>query len=160
VSWFKQDGLTKPIKGPASLTMQSAFLIAPLIDDLLNDPDIAIQGMGTETTDVAQTYHFVLSNTFNSSPDLKDFSKLTQRDLWIDTSTRLPVRLSYAISTGAGPADVTLPVVIDYSDFSPNRGVTIPHHINVSLNGTQWLSVSITTVSVNSGVSLSDFQLN
>jgi hypothetical protein len=156
----RKGGVLKKLNGATSLTSQSAIFVAPILAELLNDPNVSVKSLGAESIETAQAYHFVFLNTFNSAPDLKDFSKLTQRDLWINSSSGLPLRLSYTLSTGAGPADTSTPVVVDYSDFASNGGIAVPQNINVSLNGTQWLSISITSVSINSGVSVSDFQIN
>ncbi len=156
----KKKGQLTSVKSAASLTLQSPLFPMPLIIGMVNNPDVVIELVGTENIEATLTDHFRLQNTFSSAPDLKDFSRLTQRDLWVDASTGLPLRLSYELSSGVGPGDISVPVSVDYSNFVTSSGVPLPQNITVTVSGTKWLFISISSVSVNSGVSISDFQLN
>jgi hypothetical protein len=156
----KQNGKLTNLNSAMAFTAQTSLFPVPMLSGMLNNPDVSVQYLGLESLGPAQAHHFVLLNTFQSSPDLQDFSKLTRRDLWVDASTGLPVQLSYALSTGAGPGDVGVPVKITYSNYGVSAGTTYAQSILVSLNGTPWLSVSVTNIALNSGLSTSAFQLN
>jgi len=156
----KQNAKATKLNSAIALMAQSSLFPSSILAGMLNNPDVSVQYSGLESLGSAQAHHFILTDTFRSSPDLQDFSKLTQRDLWVDSSSLLPVQLSYALSTGAGSGDIAVPVTVTYSDFAVSAGVTYAQHIGVSLNGTPWLSVSVTSISINSGLSPSEFQLN
>jgi len=150
----------RKLNGPDTLASQSAIFPAPVLASMISNLDVAIENLGIETLDGSQTYHFVLTDTFRSLPDSQNFSRLTRREVWVDSSSGLVTQISWRRYSGIGPADYSIPFVARYADYILENGVFFPHHIDISLNGTPWASIQIGSVAVNTGLTDADFQVD
>jgi len=145
---------------PNTLASQSAIFPAPLLASMISNPDVTIENLGIETLDGSQAYHLVLTDSFRSLPDSQDFSPSTRREIWVDTASGLITQISWRRYNGIGPADYSIPFVARYADYILENGVFFPHHIDISLNGTPWASIQISSVAVNTGLTDADFQVD
>ena len=140
-------------------TSQTALYPLPLLVGAVNNPDASLQYVGQETVDSAVTQHIRFWNTFASNPHLQPVAPFSIHDVWIDTSTGLPVKISFTQQAAAGRAFKTL-VELDFSNYRQTSGFAYPYTIKKSLNGTPWLTISIQSVSFNTGLQYSQFQVN
>jgi hypothetical protein len=150
----------RKLNGPDTLASQSTIFPAPLLASMISNPDVTIENLGIETLDGSQAYHLVLIDTFRSLPDSQEFSPLTRREIWVDSSSGLVTQMSWRRYNGIGPADYSVPFVTRYADYILENGVFYPHHIDISLNGTAWANIQISSVAVNTGLTDADFQVN
>ncbi len=151
---------TRKLNVPNTLASQSAIFPAPLLASMISNPDVTIENLGIETLDGSQAYHLVLTDSFRSLPDSQDFSPSTRREIWVDTASGLITQISWRRYNGIGPADYSIPFVARYADYILENGVFFPHHIDISLNGTPWASIQISSVAVNTGLTDADFQVD
>lgn len=106
----------------------------------LSNHETALQYIGSEQIEGrGQAHHVRWWRTFESNPKLKPLAEFTVRDLWIDTKTALPVKLSFTRRRARG-ADVSVSVEVCYSDFRNISGLLYPFLIEKSRNGTPWLA--------------------
>jgi hypothetical protein len=95
----------------------------------------------------------------------KDRSEDTQHDWYIDTLTRLPVRLTYnmpllrLINSQRPFIRLFEPVTIDYSDYSTEANIAFPRTIVKSQQRSEQSTITITTVRSDLSVSVSDIEL-
>ncbi|HEV3481438.1 MAG TPA: hypothetical protein VGR97_03830 [Candidatus Acidoferrales bacterium] len=155
------DGSTaqQQLTDQLAATSQTALYPLPLLVGTLNNPDASLQYVGQETVDDAVTQHIRFWNTFASKPHLLPLAPFSLHDVWIDTSTGLPVKISFTQQAAAGRAFKTL-VELNFSNYQQTSGFAYPYTIKKSLNGTPWLTISIQSVSFNTGLQYSQFQVN
>jgi hypothetical protein len=148
----RQGDLTRSLsKELAAGTSSSQFPLVAL-QALLAEPDNVFEYVGREAVEGRQTNHVRVRNTFSSRPDLQPMSEVTARDLWIDTSTRLPVKLALRRFDGRG-GTYAVPVAFVYSDYRSVGGKLFPFHVEQNLNGTPYASIAITSVTFDTSVS-------
>ena len=93
---------------------------------------------------------------YASQPDQQFLAAFTVRDIWIDAKTNLPAKIAYSLRAGSG-AVPSMAVEVTFSDYRAVSGVLYPFQISESLNGTPWLSITISSVSFNTGLTDSTF---
>ena len=130
----------------------------PLLLSALNNSDFAFHYVGQETLNAASVQHIQIWNTFASNPRLQKLAPFSQRDLWFDSTSSLPLRIGYSRRAGGG-AVPAIPVEIFFSDYRNLGGVLYPFQINKSINGTPWQTITIQSVSFNTGLTDSEFQV-
>lgn len=141
-----------------AVSNQSALFPLPLLASILTSPDSAYQYVGAESVSGASCQHIRAWNTFTSQPALQYLSPFTVRDIWIDSSTNLPVKIAYSLRAGTGAVPTTS-VEVFYSSYKLVNGVQFPFHISKSLNGTPWIDITVSSVSFNTGLADSSFSL-
>ena len=141
-----------------SSSSQSALFPLPLLSAVVSSQDTAYQYIQLETINGIDCNHIRTWNTFSSQPDMQYLSPFTLRDIWIDTTTNLPVKLGYSLRAGSG-ATPSFSVEVFYSGYKLVNGVQFPFQISESLNGTPWKNITISNVSINTGLTDSTFAL-
>lgn len=84
------------------------------------------------------------------------FAHLSQIDFFIDSSTLLPVAISFNIHPD-NDALLDIPVEIRFSDYRSVSGAQVPFHIQKFINGSLLLDIQIQNVTTNSGLSAASF---
>lgn len=127
-----------------------------LVAVALTNPDFAVEYVGLEEVDAKAAHHIRVQNTFASTPKLKGLSEFTEKHVWIDAVSGLPIKL-YCEERSAGGAVPRVPIEVSYADYRNVGGVLYPFQIKKSLNGSPWASITIQHVTLNSGLSEADF---
>ncbi|PYU46190.1 MAG: hypothetical protein DMG54_04045 [Acidobacteria bacterium] len=135
---------------------QGALFPLPLLSAILSSADSALQYIGQENIDGAGCHHLRTWNTYSSQPDLQYLSSFSYREIWINASTGLPVKIAYSMRAASG-AEPSIAVEISYSKYQPTGGVQVPFQVSKSLNGTPWMTITISSVSFNTGLTDSTF---
>src|SRR6266403_1462703 len=135
---------------------QSALFPLPLVSAVLSSSDFALQYIGQENIDGAGCHHLRTWNTYSSQPDLQYLSPFSYREIWINATTGLPSRIAYSMRAGSG-AEPSIAVEVSYSNYQSAGGVLFPFQISRSLNGTPWMTIIISSVSFNNGLTDSTF---
>jgi hypothetical protein len=138
------------------VTSQAAEFPIPLMSALLNDPNTSFQYVGAEISDGLSLEHVRTWDSFASSPGLVVLSTFSTRDIWIDASSGLVQKISFAKRAARG-ASPSIPVTLFFSDYQVVSGVAYPYSIKKSVNGTPWATITIQSVSFNNGLSDSQF---
>lgn len=89
---------------------------------------------------------------------MEPLAAFTRRDIWIDQASGLPRALSYTRRSKGGAAKSDSVRVV-YTDYRNIHGVAYPFSILKLLNGTPWISITIQSVSFDTGLTGSDFPL-
>lgn len=137
---------------------QSTAFPLPLLSVLLSSPDSALQYVGLENIGDVACHHIQVWNTYASQPDLQFLSPFSYREIWIDAKTGLPLKIAYSMRDGSGATPSTAAETV-YSNYQNVGGVLYPFQISRSLNGTPWMTISITSVSFNAGLTDSTFSI-
>lgn len=158
------NGDAKEINGTQSVnpvvelivTDQCADFPLPLLLDALSNPDEAFQSVGLETLNGASVQHIRIWNTFSSKPRMQKLASLSARDIWLDATSNLPVKIAYLRQAGEG-AVPSVRMEVFFSNYTNVNGVQYPFQINKSYNGTPWQTITIQSVSFNTGLTNSQF---
>jgi hypothetical protein len=130
----------------------------PLVLSALNNSDESFQYVGTETLNGGPAQHVRVWNTFASKPPLQGLASFSTTDFWLDPSSGLPLKIAYSRRAGGG-AVPAIPVAVSFSNYTNVNGVLYPFQINKSFNGTPWQTITIQSVSFNTGLTAAQFQV-
>jgi len=124
----------------------------------VNNPDSAFQYVGIEAVGTARAHHIRFWNTFSSTPKLAHLAAFSAKNIWIDISSGLPIKLAYDRRAGGG-AEPRIPMEVHYSDYRNVGGVLYPFLLETSCNGTPWTTTRISSVNLNTGLSEAAFSV-
>jgi hypothetical protein len=139
-------------------TSQSALFPLPFLTAVMNSADSAYQYIALENIQGTDCHHIRFWQTFSSQTNAAYLAPFSIRDIWIDSTTNLPNKIAYS-SRAASGAEPGTSVEIAYSKFQLASGVQYPVQISKSINGTPWMTISISSISFNTGLSDSNFSL-
>jgi hypothetical protein len=137
---------------------QSALFPLPLFSAILSFTDSMYEYVALESIGGIDCHHIRTWRTFNSKPEFGYLAPFSMRDIWISTATNLPAKIAYSIRSGRG-AEPSTAVEVSYSKYQQIAGIQYPFVISQSLNGTPWMTISISSVSFNTGLSDSTFSV-
>jgi len=137
---------------------QGALFPLPLFSVILSSPESAYQYVGLESIEGTDCHHIRVWQTFASQADFAYLAPFSVRDIWINSATNLPAKMAYSLHAGTG-AEPSTSVEISYSKFQQTGGIQYPFAIAKSLNGTPWLTITVSSVSFNTGLSDSTFSI-
>ena len=145
-----------PLSIESALSSQCPDFPLPLLAGAINNSDIGYKYIGPETLNGAAVYHIQFWNSYSSNPSMKPLSDFTTKDIWIDSTSYLPARLSYVhrVAQGSSPR---IPVDVFYSNYQNVSGILYPFSVHRSFNGTPWATITIQSVTLNGGLTDSDF---
>jgi hypothetical protein len=157
-TWSGPDGLSHDIAFHNLLTEPAWFFPAFLVLRGLSAPGYVANYVGHETRNGRALEHLTISQASAiqvpvGGPDLRH---LAQTDLFLDSSTILPVAMTFNIHPDNN-ALLDIPVEIRFSDYRSVNGVQIPFHVEKFLNNSLLLDLQFQAASVNSGLSDSQF---
>jgi len=139
-------------------TSQSVYFPLPFLSGALANSDVSIRYVALETLNQSPVQHIQLQNTFASKADLQQFANFAVFDVWLDAVTSLPQRISYVRRDASG-ASPGISVDTYFTAYQTISGVAYPSQINVSFNGTPWATITISSVSFNTGLTDSNFPI-
>jgi hypothetical protein len=150
------NGTTQSLPLERTASCQSAAFPLPFLAAALANPDEAIHYVALETSGRAQLQHIRVWNTYASNFSLQFLSDFTTTDIWLDASTGLPKTISFIRREGGGASPRIL-LTVSYSNFKSTSAILYPNSIQVSINGTLWATTTIQSVSLNTGLTDTDF---
>jgi len=83
---------------------------------------------------------------------------LSQMDLYLDSTTALPVALTFNIHPDNNMG-LDIPVEIHFSDYRPISGVQVPFSVQKNLNNSLVLDLQFQTAIINSGLTANSFNI-
>ena len=140
------------------VTDQCVDFPLPFLTASLSTSDMAMRFVGQEILDGQSVRHIQVWKTFGSKPKLQKLGPFSIRDIWFNSSTGLPVKISHVRRSGGGSVP-GVTVEIFFSNYTRVNGVLYPFQIKKSMNGTPWQAITIQNVSFNSGLTASQFQV-
>jgi outer membrane lipoprotein-sorting protein len=149
---------TTPTSLERAASSHSSLAPLFLLAAALNDSESAFEYVGEETVDGEKLVHVRVWKTFTSKAKLSHLAKFSEKDIWLEAATALPRRIAYEQRDGGGASD-RFRIEVAFSDYRNVSGVLVPYHIEKSINGTPWASITIQQVTFNSGLTDSHFQV-
>lgn len=131
----------------------------PLLSAFVNNPDESIHYVGQESLNGVSVQHIQVWNSFASKPRMQKLglAPFSVREIWLDATSYLPVKVAYSRRMGGG-AYPSIPVAITFSNYKNVNGVLYPFQIDKSYNGTPWQTITIQSVSFNTGLTDAQFE--
>jgi hypothetical protein len=150
------NGAALKHSGELGASAQSPLFPLQLLAWANGSSDVAFAFVGAETLNGAAVSHISFWNTYGGVPVRQDLVTFSQRDVWLDTASGLPVKISYTrhLAGGASPG-VAIDVFL--SDYRNVNGFLYPFQIKKSVNGTPWATITIQSVGFNTGLPATDF---
>jgi hypothetical protein len=136
-------------------TAQCRDFPLPLLLALLSNPDETLAFAGAEQLGVP-ALHIRATNTYTSHKGWQFLAEFSTTDLWIDAKTSLPIKVGYVQRDGGGASPMTR-LEISYADYQNMGGVLYPRTIQKSWNGTPWMTITVQSVSYNTGLTDANF---
>jgi len=155
---IKNSGTVTPVSMEMAGSSNSCIYPLPLLVEAMNNADYSLEWVGEETVNGTSAAHIKISNTFHSSPNLHGVARFTTKDIWIDSTSHLPVRISYEEREASG-AVAGVAVQLDFTSYQTVDGRKFPQSISRHYNGTDWGTLNIQQVQFNSGLTDSDFAI-
>ncbi len=151
-----QNASVRSLQMELVVTSQSPDFPLPLLAAALNNSDTAIKYVGLETIGGSTLYHVQFWNAFSANVRLQPLAPFSTRDIWIDSVTGRPNKLSYErrATRGSGPG---VHFEVFFSDYRNVNGVLYPFLIQKSANAVHLLTINIQTVTPNNGLTDADF---
>lgn len=128
----------------------------PLLLGALNKADVSFVYVGAETLNGTAVQHVRFWNSFASKPRHQKLAPFSLRDIWLDASSGLPLKVAYLRRAGGG-ATPAIPVEVFFANYTNSGGVLYPFEINKSYNGTPWQTITIQSVMFDTGLTKSQF---
>lgn len=141
-----------------SATDQCPDFPLPLLLSALNNSDFGFRYIGQETLNGTAAQHIQVWNSFASNTPLQKLAPFSVRDIWLDSSSSLPLKISHTRRAGSG-AVPSIPVEISFANYTKVAGVLYPVLIKKSFNGAPWQTITIQNVSFNTGLTAAQFQV-
>jgi len=154
------DGRIVPQVAHNTKTVAAWFTPAIVISDFLRS-DAVISYLGTETSGGLTVEHIRMYRVVSGrgSPAAKALMmRESMMDLRIDSTTFLPVLLSLATHPDSD-ANTDIAMDIGFSGYKSIDGVMVPQRVTRFLQDSANLDITITGVTVNSGILDSDFTI-
>jgi len=165
-SWSGPDGLYHASAFHNLLAESAWFCPTLVIARRVSSLGLAASGsfkatyVGHELLNGQSVEHISVSQLagYDDPPAGPTFAHLTQVDFYLDSTTLLPTAMSFNTHPDTN-GQLDIPVQIFFSDYKDFLGVSVPTHVQRFFNGTLQLDLQFNSVSVNSGLSASEFSV-
>ena len=138
-------------------SFQSGLFPLPLFQGALNNPDTVYQYVGPETLAGVSVQHLRFWNSYASQKGSEGLGTFSTKDVWLDSTTYLPRRISFDTRAADGPAVPSVHIDWNFSAFQDYGGILYPSSATEYLNRTKWGSFTVQSVVFNTGLTDSDF---
>jgi len=161
-AWMSADGTWHPIVLHNTWTPAAWFAPTLVMEQALNDPEWAIGDLGAVAVGGLQLEHLrfwrVLPSASGTAATLGTIQNLSAVDAYFDMTTSLPVSLDFNLHPDSDPG-TNIPVHVEYSNWQRSSGVLMPFHIQKFFNGGLMDDFTVSSAVVNSGLSVSVFNI-
>ena len=160
-SWSGPDAVMHPIAFHNLLTGPSWFFPAFSLATSSSASGATLTYVGHETHNGRAVEHVSVSQVppaqvaAGAAPFIQ---RLTQLDFFLDSTSLLPVAISFTTHPDTN-AVVDVPVEIDFSDYRAVNGIQVPFHIQKYLNNSLALDFQTSSVTLNTGLTASTFNV-
>lgn len=155
--WMGPDGTTHGMAGHNRLTDAVWFFPAFSILNEAGSANVLATYVGQETRNGSSVQHIRLTQPTSATGDPTGLlALLSTEDVYLDANSLLPVAILFNTHPDNN-AGQNIPVEIDFSNYQPTGGAQVPLTIQELLNNSPLLNITIQTVTLNSGLTLSQF---
>jgi len=157
--WEGSDGAAHPV-APHNCWGPAAWFSPHAVVQMMSDPKMALRYFGQETRNGIAVDHIQMHRPSSAKNQqvAGDLEKLSTVEILLDSASHLPV----AITFNTHPDDDysrDIPNEVRFSDYRSVSGVMVPFHIQRWLQGMLNTDLTVTTATVNNGLTDSDFTL-
>jgi hypothetical protein len=151
--WVVQSGASGNV---ASHNCQSdAVWFFPAFSSLAGRANLVLLYIGQETRNGVNVQH--LQSYVYQSGGLN--SELSTMDFYLDAATLLPSAITFKTHPDTD-ATTDILVEIEYSNYQAVNGALVPMHVQRYFQGTLTVDLILTAVTFNTGINLSNFNVN
>lgn len=157
--WIGPDGKSHALSLHNLLTDSSWFFPALTLNRWLSTPGYAISLVGQESRNGQAVQHVTVSLVASTLPAgvSATFQHLSQMEIFLDSGSGLPVALTFNTHPDNNLL-LDIPVEIRLSDYRAVNGAQVPFHVEKYLNNGLILDLHFDAVTLNTGLSVSDFR--
>jgi hypothetical protein len=158
-SWIGPDGISHAMANHNLMVDAGLFPVFAL-GTLSLSQNTMLTYVGQETRNGVSVIHVSSSQMFPSlsGDDASLMQHLTQVDIYLDSSTFLPLVYSYN-SHPDNNALMDIPTEIRYSNYQTIGGTQVPLHVQKFLNNSLFLDLQFQNATFNSGLASSLFEI-
>jgi hypothetical protein len=158
--WTGPDGKAHAMSPDNLMTDSSWFFPTLTLNRWLSTPGYAISLVGQESRNSEAVEHVTVSLLASALPaELSArFQHLSQMEIYLDSASGLPVTLTFNTHPDNN-ALLDIPVEIQLSDYRAVKGAQVAFHVEKYLNNVLILDLRFDAVTLNTGLSASDFQV-
>jgi hypothetical protein len=157
-TWTGPDGKAHAMSQHNLMTSSAWFQPALTLSWLVSSQNTSVLLVGSETRNGLSVIHLTASQQFPDMPGeiAPLMQHLSQMDIFLDSSTQLPVALAFNQHPD-NDAGLDIPAEVRFSDYRAVSGVQVPFHIQRYLNNSLILDIRLQAASLNSGLTASAF---
>jgi hypothetical protein len=153
------DGKVSTLALHEVLNADRMMYFLPQIVFALNDPLTTVSYVGLESMKTGDVHHLRILPALPAVQGIdKKLGTVTVKDLFIDAKTFLLVKLEDQAQR-IGTSNDPLPRSLSYSDYRDVQGVLMPFTVDETINGVPVLHFETTSLSLNTGLTDSNFFL-
>ena len=157
-SWCGADAVWHSTVPHNLLTDPSWFFPAFLLSRVLSTTTYAVSVADAETRNGVAVEHLaVYLQPSKADPTPTVTQNLSRIDIYLDSSTVLPVALAFNIHPD-NDALTNIPVEVRLSNYQNVQGISAPYHIQKYIQNSLALDITVSGTQINTGLSGSDFQ--
>lgn len=133
----------------------------PVFSSLAGRTNVVLKYIGVETRNARRVQHIQSYVYAGSSPraDQPTPEQLSTTDFYLDATSLLPMAVVFNVHPDNNSLS-NLVSEVEFSDYQPQGTVNVPSHIQRFLQGALVLDFTVSSVAINSGLTLSTFQIN
>jgi hypothetical protein len=157
------DGVVHEMMGQDLMTDSSWFFPALTLSRLLSSPLYVLSYIGSETHWGQTVVHLSAVQQFSQvanapAQDIALLQHLSRMDFYLDPTSLLPVALRFNTHPD-GNAMIDIATEVRFSDYRVVSGVQIPFHVQECVNGSLAFDLGFSNVTLNSGLSGTNFEI-
>jgi hypothetical protein len=158
-AWSGPDGVSHAMAFHNLQTEPAWFSPAIAITRVLSSSGYVTTYIGQEIRNSATIQHVALYLPSATSADVAPLLQhLTQIDLYLDSSTLLPVAMTFAIHPDNN-ALLDIPVEVRFSDYRAVNAAQVPFRVQQFINNSLFLDFQAQSTIVNTGLAASTFSV-
>jgi hypothetical protein len=158
-AWSGPDGTLHAIAYHNFLSEPVWFAPVAAVATALSNANYVSTYVGHETRNDGAVEHITVNQQLPGAVgDTSFFQKLSQLDLYLDSATLLPLAMDFCVHPDTNAAQ-NIPIEVLFSDYRVVNGMQMPFHVERFANNTLVYDLQIQNVSINSGLSASQFEV-
>jgi hypothetical protein len=152
-TWTGPDGVTHAMVAHNQWTPAAWFFPVFAEAQVLSGSGYTVSYVGQESRDSASVQHVRASIPPAGTPDATSslIQRLSQIEIYLDSSSLLPVAISYDIHSDKD-AGLNIPVEVRFSDFRAVNNATVPFHVQQYIQFGLVLDIQVQSATFNSGL--------
>lgn len=157
--WVAPDGSSGVFSSQNCYT--DAVWFMPVLGSLAGGPNVVLSYIGQEMWNGSSVQHIQSFLYLPSAPPTGGPSpgELSMMDFYLDSTTLLPVSVTFNMHPDDSVSNNVL-VEVDFSNYQVINGMSVPMHIQKSMQGTLTLDFTVSSAAFNTGLLISNFTIN